>query len=141
MNKLSDIVTTQKPAVSMTNVKKAGDTIANAGRKLVKTTGTGLAKTQVFLSSNSPLAYIVIGLLFIILVLLILFLTKNLLSWLYSSFTKKYVLLDSTKDASTAIVISQDPNVDGSITLPRSEDEESGIEFTYSFWLYVKNWY
>lgn len=141
MDKLSDIVKPQKPSFSLNKLSKATDTVKNVGRNLAQKASTGVAKTKVFLTSRSPIAYIVMGLLFIIVVLLILFLTQNLLSWIYSNVTKKYILLDSTKDAATEMVISQDPSLDDSITIQRSDNEEGGIEFTYSFWLYVNDWY
>jgi len=49
-------------------------------------------------------------------------------------------LIEDTKDARKRVVIFQDPNREGSITLPRSMNEEGGIEFSYSVWLFVDNY-
>jgi len=42
-------------------------------------------------------------------------------------------------DGSQLIVIQQDPNIKGSITINRSVDGPLGIEFTWSVWLFVEN--
>lgn len=144
MDKLTDVVkSAPKPKLNV-NVGKsasaAANTVKNVGVKLAGATGNSLSKAKQFLSSKSPIAYIVMGLLFIILILLVIYLTQNLITWAYSTFAKKVVLLNGIKDAATTMVISQDPDLDESITIPRSENEDGGIEFTYSFWIYVNDW-
>lgn len=141
MNKLSDIIKPKKTSVDLGKLKSAAGAAKKAGSDLVKSAGAGAAKAKEFLSSKTPIAYIVMGLLFIILILLIIYLTQNLIAWAYANLSKKSTLLNGTKDASMSeIVITQDPNVDGAITLKRSNNEDGGIEFTYSFWLYVNDW-
>jgi len=49
-------------------------------------------------------------------------------------------ILDGTKSAKKGKVISQDPSKIDSITLGRSDNEVGGLEFSYSFWLYVDDW-
>ena len=49
-------------------------------------------------------------------------------------------LVDDTKDARRRLVIAQDPNKPGSINLQRSLNEQGGIEFSYSSWLFVDNY-
>ena len=49
-------------------------------------------------------------------------------------------IVDGTKDARRRLVISQDPNKQGSINLPRSINEQGGIEFSYSSWLFIDNY-
>ena len=141
MNKLSDIIKPQAPNLKLGKLTDAANTAKKVGRNLAKSASAGASKAKAFLSSKTPVAYIVMGLLFIILILLIIYLTQNLIAWAYSNVSKKSTLLDGTKDASTSeIVITQDPTIDGSITLSRSDNEDGGIEFTYSFWLYVNDW-
>lgn len=48
-------------------------------------------------------------------------------------------LIDGMVDAKNLKVISQNPNTDGSITIPRSDNEEGGIEMTWSVWIYIDN--
>ena len=49
-------------------------------------------------------------------------------------------IFQGTKTGKRRMVITQDPRLDESITLIRSENEESGIEFSYSFWFFVDDW-
>ena len=141
MNKLSEIIKPKAPKLSTANLSDAANAAKKASSNLAKSARESAAKAKDFLTSKTPAAYIVMGLLFIILILLIIYLTQNLIVWAYSNFAKKFTLLDGTKDASTSeMVISQDPSLEGSITLPRSTNEDGGIEFTYSFWLYVNDW-
>ena len=49
-------------------------------------------------------------------------------------------LLEETKDAKRRLVITQDPYKQGSINLPRSLNEQNGIEFSYSGWLFIDNY-
>lgn len=144
MDKLTDVVkSVPKPELNVDlgkGASEAANTVKNTGAKIAGEAGKSIAKAKEFLASKSPVAYIVMGLLFIILILLVVYLTQNLIVWAYSTFAKKVVLLDGTKDAATTMVISQDPDLDESITVPRSENEDGGIEFTYSFWIYVNDW-
>jgi hypothetical protein len=42
-------------------------------------------------------------------------------------------------DAKQLIVIPQDPNVNDSVTIPRSVNGPSGIEFSWSIWIYIND--
>lgn len=144
MDKLTDIV--EKVPTPKLNVdvakgaSEAGQAVSKASKEVVASAGKSVAKAKEFLASKSPIAYVIMGLLFIILILLVIYLTQNLIVWAYSTFAKKKVLLNGTKDATTQMIVYQDPDLDDSVTLPRSQDEDGGIEFTYSFWLYVNDW-
>lgn len=49
-------------------------------------------------------------------------------------------ILKATKNAKKRMVILQDPKKDGAITLNRSENERAGLEFSYTFWMYINDW-
>lgn len=49
-------------------------------------------------------------------------------------------LVDGTKDAKIAKVITQDPKDENSITLKRSNNLNHGLEFSYSFWILCDDW-
>jgi len=49
-------------------------------------------------------------------------------------------IFEKTKDARRRVIISQNPNKEGSVTLPRSSNEKGGIEFSYSTWLFIDNY-
>ena len=46
-------------------------------------------------------------------------------------------LINGMVDATQSLVINQNPNVKGAKTVPRSINQSSGIEFTWSVWIYV----
>ena len=46
-------------------------------------------------------------------------------------------LIDGMVDAKQLIVIPQDPDTSGSITIPRSVNATEGIEFTWSVWIFI----
>ena len=145
MDKLTDVVkkAVPKPKLDVDVGSAASDvanTAKNTGKKIVGVAGESIKNAKEFMTSKSPVAYIVMGLLFIILILLVIYLTQNLITWAYSNFAKKVTLLNGTKDASDTMVISQDPDLIDSKTIHRSQNEDGGIEFTYSFWLFVNNW-
>ena len=49
-------------------------------------------------------------------------------------------IIKGTKSAKTAKIITQDPREPKSITLKRSKNQHSGLEFTYSFWILIDDW-
>jgi hypothetical protein len=49
------------------------------------------------------------------------------------------VLVAPMVEAKTMILIPQDPSLPGAVLIPRSRNEDQGIEFTWSVWIYVDN--
>jgi len=49
-------------------------------------------------------------------------------------------ILKGTKDGKSRMVVVQDPIKNADQLLKRSENELSGLEFTYSMWLFVDDW-
>jgi hypothetical protein len=91
-----------------------------------------------FLQSNSILAKFA----FLLLMLIAFFLLMNLGIMLMGYFIKPPTspyLVSGTADASTSNRISQDPKNDQAVTLLRSNNQKTGIEFTYSIWVYVND--
>lgn len=92
-----------------------------------------------FLESNSLVSKIA----FLFLVILVFILLMRVGGWILSQFfgtPSNPVLFKGMKDASTMTVIPQNPSLTSSITVLRSVDEQQGIEFTYSFWMYIRDW-
>jgi len=64
------------------------------------------------------------------------------------SYTKRFIksykgtveIVDGLKNAERRFYISNDPSNKSYLDIPRSYNEENGIEFTYQFWLLVDNW-
>jgi hypothetical protein len=89
-----------------------------------------------FLESNSWVAKIAF-LLMVIIVFAILFrIVIAFISWLFSP-SGKVVLVDGYINGAKSTIISQDPSIKKSITVIRSTNEKTGIEFTWSVWLFL----
>lgn len=89
-----------------------------------------------FLESNSWVAKIAF-LLMVIIVFAILFrIVIALISWLFSP-SGKVVLVDGYINGAKSTIISQDPSIKKSVTILRSANEKTGIEFTWSVWLFL----
>lgn len=82
---------------------------------------------------------IVIGVAILLVILVIVyFATSYLKKFLLGKHDKPWILQNS-KNAKNSLVISQDPKNENSITLYRSDNQDHGAEFTYSFWFVVEN--
>ena len=91
-----------------------------------------------FLQSNSILAKFA----FLVLMLIAFFLLVNLGIMIMGYFIKPPTspyLVSGTADATSGNRISQDPKNDQAVTLQRSNNQKTGIEFTYSIWIYVND--
>jgi len=89
-----------------------------------------------FLESNSWIAKLAFLLMVIIGFVILFRVMVALLSWLFAP-SGKVVLVKGLMNGSQSTTISQDPNIQNSITILRSNDEKDGIEFTWSTWLYL----
>ena len=88
-----------------------------------------------FLDSNTIIAKFA----FVILVLIVFLFLCNLgiilIGYFTSPVTSPY-LISGTANGSTELVIKQDPKNKDSVQILRSTNEKTGIEFTWSVWLY-----
>jgi len=92
--------------------------------------------TKEFLESNSLVAKTAFLILVVIVFVLGLRMFSTLMSWMFSINQDPY-LVKGLVDAKKFQKIAQNPDESGSITLLRSDNEEGGIEFTYSVWLFI----
>ena len=92
-----------------------------------------------FMNSNSLVAKFSFILLVIFIFIILLRLSIGLLSYFFSSVNNNPLLIDGMVDAKQLIVIPQDPNVNDSVTIPRSVNGPSGIEFSWSIWIYIND--
>jgi len=91
-----------------------------------------------FLNSNSIIAKFA----FIILILILFVFLFNLgisLILYFTSPSKSPYIVKGLIPGSNGMVIPQNPTSSSSITIQRSNNNKSGIEFTWSVWLYVSN--
>jgi len=91
-----------------------------------------------FLESNSLVAKVAFLLLIVVLFVIVL----RGLTYVASYFLKPTAsphLLDGMIDAKQMMVIDVDPNIKGAKPIVRSVNEDGGIEFTWSVWLFVSD--
>tara|TARA_B100000989_G_C19509360_1_gene458158 strand:+ start:94 stop:1176 length:1083 start_codon:yes stop_codon:yes gene_type:complete len=95
-----------------------------------------IGNSKEFLSSNTLIAKATFLLLVIIIFGALFYLLSRLLIWILSPSENPYII-NGMKKGNTSMIITQDLSKKKSIPLFRSKNEYDGIEFTYSFWMYV----
>jgi hypothetical protein len=95
-----------------------------------------VSATQEFLDSNSVIAQVAFLLLVLFVFIILLRLGISLLGYFLAP-TSSPKLIDGMVDAKQLIVIPQDPESEGSVTINRSVNANEGIEFTWSVWVYI----
>lgn len=99
---------------------------------------TYVSGTRDFLTSNSLVARVAFLILIIILFIFLLRMGSLFLSWLIAPKPDPHIV-KHMKDAKTYERIVQHPAIRDSITILRSKNEQEGVEFTYSVWLYIND--
>lgn len=90
------------------------------------------------MTSESIIVRISFVLLVVFLFIVLLNLSLALVGWGFSSSSSPH-LIQGMVDGRTTVIIPQDPSVVGSKPIERSVNARSGMEFTWSVWLYVEN--
>ena len=90
-------------------------------------------------SPSKSIWYIIVNIIILVIVLLIVYYLGNYLikKYLFTSANMPY-LLNTTKNAKHALVISQDPSSINYVPIKKS-DGQDGIQFTYGFWFLLDN--
>ncbi len=91
-----------------------------------------------FLESNTLVAKIAFLFLVVIAFVVLLRLGTTLISWALTP-SGSPILVNGMKDAKKPLVISQNPRLPNSIPILRSDNQDNGIEFTYSVWMFIDN--
>lgn len=89
-----------------------------------------------FVKSNSVVGKIAFLLLVVLVFVIVLRFGTMMLAWAVTP-SGKVVLIDGLVPAKDLIHIHQNPNVKGSKPINRSVDEDKGVEFTWSVWVFV----
>ena len=97
-----------------------------------------LNSAKEFLSSNTMIARITFLLGIIIIFSFLFYFGSKVLYYFFSPSETPY-LIDGMKDGTEALTITQALGTKSSIPIIRSKNEYEGVEFTYSFWIYVNN--
>ena len=95
-----------------------------------------LAGTREFLESNSIVAKFAFLILVLILFVMALRLGTSILSWVFTP-SPDPILINGMVDAKQMIKIPQDPNVSGAIPIMRSKNDQDGLVFTWSVWMFI----
>ena len=74
-----------------------------------------------------------------IVVLIVMFATSKLFKKYLNSQNNSPWILKASKNAKNSLVVTQDPKNENSITLYRSDNQEGGAVFSYSFWFVIEN--
>lgn len=123
------------------NINATGNNITS---NIMKSVPSGAEKylttSKEFLNSNTTIAKATFLFLIIIIFCVLFYLLSKLIIFIMTPSGTPY-LLDGMKDATTPLSIPQDFNNKKSIQIQRSKNQYGGIEFTYSFWIYVKDNY
>jgi hypothetical protein len=102
------------------------------------TISTNTGTNSSFSESNSLVAKFSFLLLVIFMFILLLNIGISLLGW----FTKPAPspkLINGMIDATQMVTFTQDPSLNGSSTIYRSNNASDGIEFTWSVWIFINN--
>ena len=94
--------------------------------------------TKEFLESNSMIARLSFILLLLLGFIVLLRIGVNILTWYYSP-GKNVHFIDGMQAANQQRRFIQDPSIDGAKTIIRSNNEDQGIEFTWSVWLFIED--
>jgi hypothetical protein len=91
-----------------------------------------------FLDSNSYVAKAAFLIMTVIIFVYVLRACMTLIGWMFSPNSSPY-LVDGLMDGNVGnLIIPQDPSQPNAITIMRSSNDNAGIAFTWSVWLYVK---
>lgn len=91
-----------------------------------------------FLEGNSLISKLAF-LIFVLIIFVILLRTgSELLGWLLEPSPSPH-LLDGMIDAKHLVIYPQDPSIKGSVPILRSKNQEDGLEFTWSVWIFIED--
>lgn len=91
-----------------------------------------------FLEGNSLVSKLAFLVFVLIVFVILLRLGGEILGWLFSPSPSPH-LLDGMIDAKHLVVYPQDPSVKGSVPILRSNNQEDGLEFTWSVWMFIED--
>jgi hypothetical protein len=91
-----------------------------------------------FISSNTMIARVTFLLGVVIIFSILFYIGSKLMQYLIAPSETPY-LISGMKDATAAKTIHQSTGLKKSIPILRSNNQYGGVEFTYSFWIYVNN--
>lgn len=91
-----------------------------------------------FLESNSVIAKLSFFLMAVFVFIILLRLGVSLLGWAFQKNMSPH-LINGMNDGKQMVIITQDPELAGSKTIFRSDNQRQGLEFTWSCWIYIED--
>ena len=110
-------------------IQSAEVTVTNEGNR-------AMSSIQNFLNSNTLVSKVVFIILIVIGFVVTLQIGTTLLGYIFEP-TSNPVLVSGMKDAKKVLIIPQDPKNPNSIPVMRSTNQDKGLEFTWTVWLYL----
>ena len=98
----------------------------------------GIGASPQFLNSNTIIAKFAFVILIILLFLFLLGLGINIIQYFMNPSNNPY-LIKGMISGSDGQIVSQDPSQKSAISLKRSNNQKTGLEFTWSVWLYISD--
>ena len=118
-------------------VKNVGETVSNVTNNVTERLEEFGPKNQgnnSFMNSNSIVAKFTFIILIFLVFLLLCTLGTSMIGYLTQTSSSPYIIYGML-DGTNALVISQDPSKTDSIPITRSNDQRTGMEFSWSIWL------
>jgi hypothetical protein len=120
---------------SINNIKTG---ITNSLNQFSEKTQAGIGASNEFLKSNTIVAKIAFIFLVLILFLFLMNLGIMLIGYFTEPATKPY-LINGMISGTYPTTVTQDPNSKNSLLIQRSNNQSKGMEFTWSFWIFVND--
>jgi hypothetical protein len=133
------------PETVKSGIETVGNTVSSIKEKVSETLSgfsdqaqAGMGASTEFLYSNTIIAKFVFLIFVVIGFLILLNLGIYLISYFSDNGMNPY-LINGTISGTTPMIISQDPKSSNSVSILRSNNQSSGIECTWCFWLYISD--
>jgi len=119
-------------------IENVSQNINNYANKLFSPSNNKSFNSQDFLNSNTLIAKSAFVLLVIIIFVILFLIISKIIMILMMPSDSPYIF-EGMKDATKPLTIPQSIANKSAIPILRSKDEYEGIEFTYSYWMYVED--
>lgn len=112
--------------------------LTNSFNDFSKQTEVGAGATSQFLSSNTAVAKFAFLILVLIVFVFLIGLGISLVGYFTSPLSNPY-LISGMIDGNSGVVIPQDPKQKNAVQVQRSNNENNGLEFTWSVWIFLND--
>jgi len=125
----------QNVGASINNLKSG---VTDSLNQFSEQASAGIGASTSFLQSNTMIAKFAFLILIVIAFMFLMNLGIMIIGYFTSSSSNPY-LVKGMISGNTSMVVSQDPKQNNSAIIQRSNNQNSGLEFTWSTWLYIND--